>query len=88
MLSQGEKGEVVEILGPPHDRHKRYEHHRPHPPRQRRHHRAFLEKTGIRPGKIIEMISNYGVGPIIIKIDEAKIAIGRGMATKILVKLI
>src|SRR3990172_3266424 len=47
-----------------------------------------IEDMGLRAGKIIEMLSNEGRGPILLKVDESRIAIGRGMAMKIMVKKI
>jgi len=41
---------------------------------------------GIRPGKTIEMLSNEGGGALLVKIDEARIAMGRTMAMKIMVR--
>jgi ferrous iron transport protein A len=45
-----------------------------------------MEDMGLRAGKVIEMLSNEGRGAMLIKIDESRIAIGRGMAMKILVR--
>ncbi len=47
---------------------------------------ARIEDIGIRSGKIIEMLNNEGRGPLLIKVDESRIAIGRGMAMKIMVR--
>ena len=41
---------------------------------------------GLRVGKIIEMLNNEGRGPILLKVDESRIAIGRGMAMKVMVR--
>jgi ferrous iron transport protein A len=43
---------------------------------------------GIRKGKKIDMLCNEGGGPVLLKIDESRIAIGRGMAMKIIVRKI
>ncbi len=45
-----------------------------------------IEDMGIRIGKIIEMLTNEGRGPLLFKVDESRIAMGRGMAMKILVR--
>ncbi len=45
-----------------------------------------IENMGIRVGKTIEVLSNKGSAPILIKVDEARIAISRGMAMKIMVR--
>lgn len=41
---------------------------------------------GLRAGKTVEMLNNEGRGALLIKIDESRIAIGRGMAMKIMVR--
>ncbi|MGB2630022.1 MAG: FeoA family protein [Candidatus Omnitrophota bacterium] len=47
-----------------------------------------LGAMGIRPGKKITMISaHFWRGPVTILIDKAKIAIGHGMAQKIMVEV-
>jgi len=37
-------------------------------------------------GKELEMLSNQGFGPILVMVDESRLAIGRGIARKILVR--
>lgn len=51
-------------------------------------HICHAEDMGIRVGNVIEMLNSEGRGPILIKIDESRIAIGRGIAMKIMVKII
>jgi len=45
-----------------------------------------LKSIGLYPGKIVEVLNNPGHGPILIKVNETRIAIGRGMAMKIMVR--
>jgi ferrous iron transport protein A len=45
-----------------------------------------IEDLGLRVGKTVEMLNNGGGGAILLKVDEARLAIGRGMAMKIMVK--
>ena len=45
-----------------------------------------IEDMGIRIGKNVEMLRNAGRGPLLLKVDESRIAVGRGMAMKILVR--
>lgn len=45
-----------------------------------------LMNMGLRPGKLIEMITNKGKGPLILKVDESRIALSRGVAMKIYVR--
>lgn len=45
-----------------------------------------LMDMGLRPGKQVEMLTNSGGGPVLLKIDESRIALGRGMAMKIYVR--
>lgn len=52
---------------------------------------AFQQKLnamGIRPGKKITKISNMVMnGPVTIKLDNSSIAIGKGMADRIIIKV-
>lgn len=43
------------------------------------------EDMGLRPGKVVEMLANGG-GPLLLKVDDARLALGRGMAMGILVR--
>ncbi len=45
-----------------------------------------VEDMGVRAGKIVEVLNNEGRGPILFKVDESRIAMGRGMAMKIMVR--
>lgn len=45
-----------------------------------------VEEMGIRPGKVVEMLSNEGRGALLVKVDESRIAVGRGLAMKIMVR--
>lgn len=50
--------------------------------------RRRLENMGIRPGKEITKISEIFLsGPVIIKLQGSKIALGRGMAKKIFINI-
>lgn len=44
-----------------------------------------VEDMGLRVGKIVEMLNNGG-GPILLKVDESRIAISCGLAMKIMVR--
>lgn len=41
---------------------------------------------GFTPGTEIEVIQNYGIGPIIVSVKDSRVALGRGEANKIMVK--
>jgi ferrous iron transport protein A len=43
------------------------------------------EDMGLRVGKRIEMLSN-GTGPVLVKVDESRIAVGRPIAMRIVVR--
>lgn len=45
-----------------------------------------VEDMGVRAGKIVEVLNNEGRGPILFKVDESRIAMGRGIAMKIMVR--
>jgi len=47
-----------------------------------------LENMGLRPGKYVEMITNSAVGPLVLRVDECRIAMGRAAAMKIYVRRI
>ena len=44
-----------------------------------------LEDMGIRIGKSVEMLNN-GSGPVLLRVDESRIAVARGMAMKIMIR--
>lgn len=44
-----------------------------------------VEDMGLRVGKTVEMLNNGG-GPILLRVDESRIAIARGLAMKIMVR--
>jgi ferrous iron transport protein A len=44
-----------------------------------------VEEMGLRIGKSVEMLTNGG-GPILLRVDESRIALGRGLAMKIMVR--
>lgn len=46
---------------------------------------ARLEDLGLRHGQPVEMLSNDGRGPILVKVDNSRIAMDRGIAMKIMV---
>ena len=45
-----------------------------------------LYSLGLIPGTVIEIVANFNRGPLIIKLNNVEIAIGRGLARKIMVK--
>jgi len=47
---------------------------------------SHLHDMGLRPGTKVEMITNNGVGPLILRVDECRIAMERGAAMKIYVR--
>ena len=49
--------------------------------------RGRLTAMGLVPNIEFTVISNNHPGPVVVKIRESKIALGRGMATKIMVAL-
>jgi len=75
LLSEGEKAEIMEIR-----EKKGYCHGKS------KNQLCHAEDMGIRVGNIIEMLNNEGRGPLLVKLDESRIAIGRDMAMKIMVR--
>lgn len=45
-----------------------------------------IYQMGITPGAVIEIVANYGRGPVIIRVMGVEVAIGRGIARRILVQ--
>jgi ferrous iron transport protein A len=45
-----------------------------------------LEEMGLRPGARVEVLANEGFGPLLLKVGEARIAIGRGIAMQLRVR--
>ena len=43
---------------------------------------ARIENMGLRVGKIVEMLSNQGQGPLLVKVDNTRIAVARNLAMK------
>ncbi|MDD3089867.1 MAG: FeoA family protein [Candidatus Omnitrophica bacterium] len=47
-----------------------------------------LESLGIRPGKkITKLSSHFWRGPVTIKVDKSKVAIGHGLAQKVFIEV-
>jgi ferrous iron transport protein A len=40
---------------------------------------------GIAPGSLIKMVENFNTGPVLVKVHDTNIALGRGLANKIMV---
>ncbi|NPU85206.1 MAG: ferrous iron transport protein A [Syntrophaceae bacterium] len=74
LLKEGEAAEIISVAGP---RRSLLEGCR------RREH---LSDLGFRPGQRVEMVSNRGRGPLVVRLEEARIALGRGIAMKIYVR--
>ncbi|HOP41125.1 MAG TPA: FeoA family protein [Geobacteraceae bacterium] len=96
LLSPGEAGEIAEIRIPSFQRRCRcrkgggggYNYDcQCGLPAQSAKEGVRLEDMGLRVGKNVEMLTNCG-GPVLLKVDESRIAIARGMAMKILVRRI
>ncbi|MBF0551619.1 MAG: ferrous iron transport protein A [Deltaproteobacteria bacterium] len=47
---------------------------------------GHIEDIGLRVGKTVEMLNNGGGGPILLRVDESRIALARGMAMRIMVE--
>jgi DtxR family Mn-dependent transcriptional regulator len=40
---------------------------------------------GFTPGSVVRMVENFGSGPVLVKVHDVEVALGRGMADKIMV---
>ena len=47
-----------------------------------------LASLGFTPGAQLQVLQNYGHGPIIVRLRDTRVALGRGEAEKILVERI
>jgi len=45
-----------------------------------------IEDMGLRAGKTVEILPNPGQSAILVKVDESRIALGRGASMKIMVR--
>jgi len=45
-----------------------------------------LMQMGFTPGAIVEIVANYGRGPLVVRVKGVEVAIGRMLASKVLVK--
>lgn len=45
-----------------------------------------LAEMGLVPGSVFKVVSNGHPGPFVLKVKDSKLALGHGMADKILVK--
>jgi ferrous iron transport protein A len=75
LLGSGEKAQVVEMRGGFHGCRKCQGLGR-------------LEDMGLRCGKTVEMLSNTGQGPLVVRVEDSRLALGRGVAMKITVRRI
>lgn len=83
LLSPGESGEIVRVNVPLEKRSGCCGQCN-----GERHHKTQRgEEMGLRAGKVVEMLHN-GAGPLLLRIDDARIALSRGMAMKISVRRI
>ena len=77
LLSKGEKAEIVYIKA-----QKGYCHGKG------KDLLCYVYNIGLHIGKTVEMLNNAGRGSILVKVDESRIALGRGIAMKIMVRRI
>lgn len=93
LLSPGEKCEIVEVRhcggceGDSHSGEQKYGHKHNHGHTQNTHNKTATraEELGLRVGKWVEMLNNDG-NLLLLLVDEARIAIDRRMAMKIMVR--
>jgi len=45
-----------------------------------------LTSLGFTPGARVNMVQNYGRGPLIVNVRETRVALGRGEAAKLIVE--
>ncbi len=86
MLEKGAQAVVAEIV-------KGRRHHPDHAGHSYHAHRErhgfdgdYLERLGIRPGAKIEVVENDLRGPLIVRVGDKRMAIGRGISMKVLAR--
>jgi ferrous iron transport protein A len=75
LLSRGEQAEIVEMKGQ-HDQGTG----------RSKDQWCHMEDRGLRAGTLVEILNNEGLSPVLLKVGESRIALGRGMAMKIMVR--
>ncbi len=75
LLDAGDIAEVVEMPET-----------RSHGPERAKHSGQQLEDMGLRAGKLVKMLNNEGRGPLLVKVDESRMALARRWAMTIMVK--
>jgi ferrous iron transport protein A len=81
LLSPGEKGEIMEIrLREPHCSCSAR-----NCGEEREKTDIRVEDMGLRIGKTVEILNNGG-GPVLLMVDESRLAVARGIAMKIMVR--
>ncbi|WP_297464532.1 FeoA family protein [Thermococcus sp.] len=50
--------------------------------------RSRLYAMGLAPGVVIRVIERYSMGPVVIEAGGTRLAVGKGMASKVLVRKI
>jgi len=48
--------------------------------------RSKLVSVGLTPGVTVQVIESYGYGPIVLYVGGTRLAVGRGMASRVLVR--
>ena len=48
--------------------------------------RSRLYAMGLAPGALVRIIENYPNGPVILEVGGTRLALGKGMAAKVLVR--
>jgi ferrous iron transport protein A len=85
LLMEGEKAEIVEIRAKKGDSHGQCHGHC-HGKKEKCINHA--EGMGLHVGKVVEMLQNGVHGLVLVKVDDSRIGMGRGMAMKIYVRRI
>jgi ferrous iron transport protein A len=47
---------------------------------------SHMGTLGFTPGTVINVIQNYGHGPVLVTVKDVRVALGRGEALKVLVE--
>lgn len=82
MLSEMHEGNTAEITGVIHEGH----HKNGHMPGVDHNGAAKLREMGFYEGQKVTVLQNRGSGPLVVKFQDTRMMLGRGLARKILIK--
>ncbi len=78
-MHEGSTGEITGIVN-------EGRHRKGHMPGVNHNGAAKLREMGFYEGQMVTVVQNRGNGPLVIKLQDARMMLGRGLAMKIMIK--